>query len=66
MSLKNKHCMDSTTLINLNSIEIDFDLLMVSLDKCNRNCNDPLSRKICVSSKTKDGNIKVINIIRGT
>ena len=32
---------------------------MISLDKCNRNCNivDDLSTKVCVPSKTKDVNV---------
>ena len=31
---------------------------MVNLDKCNGNCNDHSSRKICVPIETKDGNVK--------
>ena len=52
-------------LIDLYSIEINFYLLMVNLDKCNRNCNaiDHLSRKICVSSETKGVNVKTCKLI---
>ena len=38
---------------------------MISQDKCNGGCNavDDLSTKICVSSKTKDINVKVFDMI---
>ena len=38
---------------------------MISLDKCNESCHsfDDLSPKVCVCSKTKDVNVKVLNII---
>ena len=38
---------------------------MISLDKCNGNCSalDYLSTKICVSSETKDIDVKIFNMI---
>ena len=38
---------------------------MFRLDKCNGSCNamDNLSTKICISSKTKDVNVKVCKMI---
>ena len=38
---------------------------MVSLDKCSGSCNSvsKLSMRICVPSKTKDGDVKVFNMI---
>ena len=35
---------------------------IISLDKCNRSCN-VLSQKICAPKKTKDINVKVLNMI---
>lgn len=41
---------------------------MIRLDRCNWSCNilDNPSRKIYVSNKTKDPNVKVFNMIPGT
>ena len=38
---------------------------MIGLDKCNGSCNsvDDLSRKICVPNKTKNINVRVLNMI---
>ena len=38
---------------------------MIGLDKCNGSCNsvDNLSRKICVPNKTKNINVRVLNMI---
>ena len=53
------------TLMDLNPIELNYCPLIISKDKCNGSCNvaDDLSMKICVLSKTKDLNVKVINMI---
>ena len=57
--------MGKPTLIDLNPIELNYYLFMISLDKCNENCNavDYLFMKMCVPSKTKDVNINVFNVI---
>ena len=50
---------------DLNHVELNYYSFMVSLDKGRRSCNvvDELSAKICVSSKKKDINIKVFNMV---
>ena len=61
VSLDNEPCMTGPTLIDSNSIELNYYSFMISLDKCNGSCNvlDDLSTKTCASSKTKDVNVKV-------
>ena len=53
------------TLINLNPVELNYYLFMVSLDKYSGHGNtaDVLSIKICVPSITRDINVKVFNVI---
>ena len=53
------------TLIDLIPVELNYYPFMISLDKFSGICNsvDDISTKICVSSKTKDINIKVFNTI---
>ena len=52
-------------LIDLNSVDLNYYPFMVSLDKCSENCNsvNDLSMRTCVLSKTKDVNVKVLNMI---
>ena len=50
------------TLFDLNSVDLNYYLFMISLDKCNGSCN-VLPTKICVLKKTKDINVKVFNMI---
>ena len=54
------------TLIDLNAIELNYFLFMISLDKCQGSCNavDDLSTKISVPSETNDVNLKVFNMIK--
>ena len=61
VSLNNEPCMTRPTLIDLNSIELNYCSFMISLDKFNGSCNvvDDLSAKICVSIKTKDANVEI-------
>ena len=53
------------TLTDLNPAELNYFSFMFSLDKCSEKCNsvDDLYTKRCVSSKTKDINVKVFNMI---
>ena len=53
------------TLIDLIPVELNYYPFMISLDKFSGICNSvyDISTKICVSSKTKDINIKVFNMI---
>ena len=53
------------TLIDLTPVKLNYYPFMISLDKFSGICNsvDDISTKICVSSKTKDINIKVFNMI---
>ena len=60
-SLNKEPCLIRPTIINLNPIELNYYLFMISLDKCNGSCNvvDNLSTKMCVPSEIKDLNVKV-------
>ena len=56
----------ATTLFDLkNHVELNYYPFRVNPDKCSRSCNsiDDLSTKICVTSKTKDINVKVFDTI---
>ena len=48
--------MARSTIIHLNSLELNYNPFMINLDKFNVSCNvfDSLSSKICVPSKAKD------------
>ena len=53
--------------IDLNHVELKYYPFMISLDKCNGSCNsinDLLSMRICVLSKAKQVNVKVVEMIR--
>ena len=65
MSLNNEPWMVSSTLFNLDPVDLDYYSFMISLEKCSGGCNsvDGLSAKICFPSKAKDVNVKVFNII---
>ena len=62
--LINEPCMVRPTLIN--PVELNYIPLIISVEKCNAICNavDDLPTKLCLSSKTKDVNLKVFNLIR--
>ena len=63
MSLNNEPCMARPTLIDLNSVELNYYPSMITVDKCNGSCNavGDLSTKICVPSETNNVNVKVFN-----
>ena len=61
LSLNDERCMVRRTLIDLNSVELEYHPFMISLDKCSGSCN-VLSPKICVPKATKDINVKVLNM----
>lgn len=66
MSLNNDPCIISLTLIDLNSIELNYYPFTISIDKCSGSFNvvDDVSTKICVPSETKDANVnKVFSMI---
>ena len=65
LSLKNGRFLARRNITDLYPEELQYYLLMFSLDRCNGSCNalDHLSSKICVSNKTKDVNLYVFNII---
>ena len=52
-------------LIDLNRDGLNYYPFMIILDKSSGSCNsvDDLSRRICAPSKTKDINVKVIQMI---
>ena len=66
VSLNNKPCMIRHFLVDLNCIELKYNPFMISLDKCSGGCIsvDCLSAKIWVPSKTKDANVRVLNMIK--
>ena len=55
-------CTVRPTFIDLNPVELKYDLFVISLDKCIRSFN-VLSPKMCVLKETKDINAKAFNII---
>ena len=59
--LNGKPCMISSTLIDLDPVELKYYPFMISLDKFSGSCN-VLSPKTCVPKETKDINVKVFNI----
>ena len=65
MSLYNKPCMTTPTLIDLNLVEFNYFPSMISLEKSNESCNavGDKSTKVYVASETKDTNIKEFNMI---
>ena len=66
MSLNNDPRIISLTLIDLNSIELNYYPFTISIDKCSGSFNvvDDVSTKICVPSETKDANVnKVFSMI---
>ena len=66
MSLNNDPCIISLTLIDLNSIELNYYPFTISIDKCSGSFNvvDDVSTKIWVPSETKDANVnKVFSMI---
>ena len=68
MSFNNKPVIIRPTLIDLNSVELNYYPFMIRLQKCSGSCNaaDDLSTKICVLIKTKDVKVKVFNTITRT
>ena len=56
MSLNNKQCKTRHFLTDLNPVGLNYYLFMITLDKCNRNCNtfNDISDKIYVPVKTRD------------
>ena len=60
--LNDETCMVTTTLVDLNSVELKYYPFLISLDKCNGGCN-VLSSKMRVPKETKDINVKVFNVI---
>ena len=67
MSLNNEPCITRHTLTDLNPIELNYYLFMISLDKCHGSCNtfDDSSTKIWVSNKTENVTLKLFNLIAG-
>ena len=65
MSLSNETCIARSALSDLNPFDFNCYSCMISLDRCNWSCNtaDDLSTKKCLSSETKDVNVKVFNMI---
>ena len=56
VSCNNEPCMIRPFLIDLSPVKLKHYPFMINLDKCSGSCNyfDDLSKKICVSIKTKD------------
>ena len=62
LSLNDEPCMIRRILIDLNPPDLQYYSFMISLDKCTGSCN-VLSPEMCVPKKTKDKNVKVLNMI---
>ena len=60
VSLNKEPCLIIPNLVDLNPIDFNYYLFMISLDKCNKSYSvlDDLSSKKCISNETK-GVIKV-------
>ena len=71
MSLNNEPCMIRSTLIDISPVELRYYpfiiniIIHLSLDKCGESCNagNDLPTKIYDTSKTKDIDVKVFNMI---
>ena len=69
VSLSNQKCKIQPTLINLHPNEYNHEFhyspFSVKLDRCVGSCNTiiDLSNKVCVPNKTKDLNLRVLNMI---
>ena len=50
------------SLINLNHVELEYYLFMISIGKYSRSCNS-WSAKICILKETKDVKVKAFDII---
>ena len=61
--LNDKSCMVRSTLIDMNSAELKYYPIMISLNKFTGSCSI-LSPKMCVPKKPKDVNVKAFNMIR--
>ena len=68
MSLNNEPCKITSSLINLNYVEFNCSLFMISLDKCSRSCNTlrEISGKLCVPNKIENVKFNVSNLITRT
>ena len=65
-AIKNEPCMPRPAVIDLNPVKCNYYPFVISLDKCNGNCNkaiDDFSGKVCVPSKTEGVNVKVFNMM---
>ena len=62
VSLSNEPCMTRPTLFYFNHIKLYHYPFKISLDRCDGifSVVDDLSTKVCVPSKTKDVNVKVL------
>ena len=65
MALNNEPCIIWPTVIDFNSFQVKCYPFMINLNKYNKSCNvlRDLSTIICVPNKTKDVNVKVINVV---
>ena len=68
MPLNNEQCKTRPFLINLNPLEVKYYPFLITLDKCNGNCNtlNNISDKICVPNGTEDKNLNVFNLLTKT
>ena len=60
--LNDEPCMVRPSLIDLNSVELQYYPFMISLNKCTGSCH-VLSPKICPPKETKNINVKAFNMI---
>ena len=65
MSLSNEQCKFRRTLIDLNSVELNYYSFMIRLDKCNGSCNThtKISGRMRIPNKTEDVNLSAFSLI---
>ena len=65
LALNNETRKTRSTLIDLNSVGLNYCIFMISLDKSSENCDvtDDLSTKQCFPSKTTDVNYLIKYLI---
>ena len=68
MLLNNEQCKTKPFLIDLILAELKYYPFMITLDKCNGNCNIFIQRssRICVPNKRENLNLNIFNLIAKT
>ena len=67
VSLNNQPCQARLTLVNINSNQLLYYPYTVSINKCGGSCNSTNDQYalVCVQTKVKHLNVKVLNLMSG-